>query len=499
MSSAPPITQESATAMPPPKPPRNTLSRTAWAWIISSAILLGFSIYAAFNWFEIVDDEQWIGVRGEALTNPYLALERFLVERNVPLEKISRTKGIDAATTDPASRDAVMLLGDRRLAKMSRARVDAITAWVQAGGHLIVEAEQPELDDPVLLQWHVDRRRLVYRNGKYIERPRVRQENEDELFGDEPSGDETTTEEKDEKNADDAKEPKPRADPQRNQSKPSVEVRPQRGNMRQRGFMDFSVGPDDTPSIVSTQNADGTLSIFEVHFAPYQNLKPLPLGSGSKGKRDLISDHHGGRIVEIQQGKGRVTIISNFDFLVRKQLAEADHAEFIWDLITGDRASPPVVKMALRNENSGLGAWLYQNAWMALIAGVTLLLLWIWRVLPRFGPLAASPSLARRSIREHLHAAGRFLAKHTEWDALVSPARQRLLTQLTRQMPRLGAMDMRTQVETIARALEITDEEVARTLFVKAASRRDAFYALAGIIKLQRRLHEVSRINLRRS
>ena len=57
-------------------------SRSTWGWIAFGVALLAVAIYVAVHWFEVIDDTEWIGVKGEAAVNPYLALEKLLVEQD---------------------------------------------------------------------------------------------------------------------------------------------------------------------------------------------------------------------------------------------------------------------------------------------------------------------------------------------------------------------------------------------------------------------------------
>ncbi len=74
----------------------------------------------------------------------------------------------------------------------------------------------------------------------------------------------------------------------------------------------------------------------------------------------------------------------------------------------------------------GIVPLLVRNAGLVLLAGLLLLTLWLWRVGGRFGPLESEPPHGRRSLREHLEAAGTFLWRRRAGGAMLTAVRQRL-------------------------------------------------------------------------
>ena len=64
----------------------------------------------------------------------------------------------------------------------------------------------------------------------------------------------------------------------------------------------------------------------------------------------------------------------------------------------------------------------------------------MWRVGGRFGPLESEPPHGRRSLREHLDAAGTFLWRRRAGGAMLTAVRQRLREQLARRHPELARL-----------------------------------------------------------
>jgi len=97
-----------------------------------------------FRTFELVPRKEWIGPSGEARLRPFLAAERLAARMGMPARELRSLPEIDA----PAP-GGVLIVPDARQG-FDRARIARLLLWVAGGGHLIVEAEPPRLDDPLL-------------------------------------------------------------------------------------------------------------------------------------------------------------------------------------------------------------------------------------------------------------------------------------------------------------------------------------------------------------
>jgi hypothetical protein len=450
-----------STLEPALQPARKRLSSNTWIIIVASALMLGFAIYAAFNWFEIVEDEVQIGAKGEAATNPYFGLQNFLIASGATIVLSNKSRELALGLSDKIAPPQVLMLGDRRLTEMTPARVDSILNWVRAGGHLIVEAEQPTLEDPVLNRYAIDRKHLVWRKGKFVEVTRKAMAENEEAVENAP---ESVTDENADKAPPTATEDAPPAVP--------------------RGFN--ALRPPK-PRATKITLADGTP--FTARFEPYQNvllLPPVPSAPSAKteAKRQLVKDREGGRLVEIVDGLGRVTVLSNFDLLTFNNLENNDHAELIWHLVSNANRDKPRILVALNKQSDGFWKWMTTHAWMVATSSLVLLLFWLWRVVPRMGPLAVPEAHARRSLLEHMVAAGAFLAKQKQWQALLAPVRSRFIQQYKSRHPRAINMRDADFVQYASRQLQIDENQLARVLFVPVASRHEAMLVLRQLIAL---------------
>jgi hypothetical protein len=119
------------------------VSRPALAAALLAVLVLGGAWWFFTN-FERVPTREWVGYQGEARRNSYLAAERLLARLGLAVRHV-KTPG-ELRELPP---NGTLILPDRRdaLAPDERRR---LLAWVDAGGHLIVEDEDHRRPDPVL-------------------------------------------------------------------------------------------------------------------------------------------------------------------------------------------------------------------------------------------------------------------------------------------------------------------------------------------------------------
>jgi hypothetical protein len=94
--------------------------------------------------FEQVPGKERVPASGEARLRDFLAAERFAERMGMPTRELRSLAELEA----PAP-GAVLLLPNRRQA-LDAQRAARLLAWVQRGGHLVVEAELPGVPDPLL-------------------------------------------------------------------------------------------------------------------------------------------------------------------------------------------------------------------------------------------------------------------------------------------------------------------------------------------------------------
>ena len=116
--------------------------------------LVALGVYWFFTTHERVPGKERVGMSGEARLKPFLAAERFAQRMGVRVREVRSLPEIDALA---AQKTRGMLLLPNRRQGLEESRLSSILAWVGAGGHLVVEAELPGVDDPLLERLEVTR------------------------------------------------------------------------------------------------------------------------------------------------------------------------------------------------------------------------------------------------------------------------------------------------------------------------------------------------------
>lgn len=152
----------------------------------------------------------------------------------------------------------------------------------------------------------------------------------------------------------------------------------------------------------------------------------LAFSEDSEVPEDVVTSTIDGKIAitTFPAGKGRVTFAKDLGFLRNGALGELDHAELAWRLAGGEGGHGPAM-VFLRAQSPSLWEWLRENAWPVLLVGFGLVVLWLARIVPRFGPLEPAPPPVRRSLLEHLRAAGRYTWAKGDAMTLIDAVRDR--------------------------------------------------------------------------
>lgn len=117
------------------------------ARVLVPVALLALAVLGAI-WFlqnfEQMPVKERVGPSGEARVRDFLAAERFAERMGLPARELRSLVDLDSLPVG-----GVLLLPNRRQA-IDSPRITRLLTWVQAGGHVIAEAEFPGVDDPLL-------------------------------------------------------------------------------------------------------------------------------------------------------------------------------------------------------------------------------------------------------------------------------------------------------------------------------------------------------------
>jgi hypothetical protein len=166
----------------------------------------------------------------------------------------------------------------------------------------------------------------------------------------------------------------------------------------------------------------------------------------------VVADAHGVRLASMRRGAGRVSVMTGLQRFDNGHIGSHDHAELLRRLAALEPAGEVLIVRAAGAPP--LWDWLVAHALPVLIAGSILIVLGLWRTLPRFGPVVPAAAPPRRQLLEHLRAAGRFAWKHGSRGSLLGSAREQVERHIALAAPRLAHLPPQRRYGELAAQLE---------------------------------------------
>jgi hypothetical protein len=199
-----------------------------------------------------------------------------------------------------------------------------------------------------------------------------------------------------------------------------------------------------------------------------------------------IEGERGAAGILIEYGAGRAMILNDLQWMSRDAIRDYQHADFLWQLA---RLDPPASEVVLYNSPQSLSLihWLREHAWAAVAGTALVLMLWLWRSLPRFGPIAPDPQRARRRLLDHLRASGRFLWANGGAQTLLDAARDAVLKRLNRMHLDLSSADQTEHQQRVSELLGVDAAQV-RALLSPASAKKPVEFLRH--IKLYQSIHD---------
>jgi len=139
---------------------------------------------------------------------------------------------------------------------------------------------------------------------------------------------------------------------------------------------------------------------------------------GEEGEPELL--------VTRQRGAGRVTVVADARVFRNRYIGDHDHAALL--LALAEMSDYGRAVQFVRSTSISFWGLLWDQAWPALVALILLIAFWLWRSLPRFGPLDSRLSESDlRAYDHHLEALGGFHWRLDRAEGLLRPLRHAIL------------------------------------------------------------------------
>lgn len=209
-----------------------------------------------------------------------------------------------------------------------------------------------------------------------------------------------------------------------------------------------------------------------VGFKRYYTLKLLE----SFSHKILWSIEHDSSLhgITISLGKGRIVVLSDMSILHNSEISKYDNAAFIWGLIN-DNKNIGNVYYSLFETRETLLFWLYSETPMLLVSLLLLVLLFLWHVTPRYGPIINLDNSDRRSFKEHILASGNYYWRKKDYSKLVSFCQKSILHKIYARHPELVMNDRQQLIDVLKKSVSENDIDFNTALFDHNASSQEHF------------------------
>ena len=168
-----------------------------------------------------------------------------------------------------------------------------------------------------------------------------------------------------------------------------------------------------------------------------------------------LKDEVGIQVLRVNVGKGSVTVVNGIPFLYR-QFLEGDNAALL--IAAVQLRKNDEVHFLSEEEHPSLLTLMWVLGWPVVLLALALIALALWRNSVRFGPLAAEPDRARRSLAEQIRGTGLFVMRFGGGKALHAAAVRALNEAAGR---RIGAYARLSAVERIEAVAKLTGADAA--------------------------------------
>ncbi|MDH3622203.1 MAG: DUF4350 domain-containing protein [Gammaproteobacteria bacterium] len=172
-----------------------------------------------------------------------------------------------------------------------------------------------------------------------------------------------------------------------------------------------------------------------------------------------LSDEKGNVLARRSWEEGFVTVVASRWYFSNNYLSDSDHARLLLDTVAG-YVTPGKTWFIYNSAFPSLWEIIWTTAPYVVLGFATCLLLWLWSKAPTFGPAEGPESLARRSILEHVRAAGNFAWRNHSAAELVASSTAAIMHEAEFRHPGISRLALNAQARQIAKMTGLTVESV---------------------------------------
>ncbi|MES2886528.1 MAG: DUF4350 domain-containing protein [Pseudomonadota bacterium] len=425
------------------------MTQSRWLGLI--ALLLLLTALSAWVWrnFERVEVEVPLPMGSEARANPFYATQRLVTELG---GKVVRPT--DGLNTLPPTGSTLYLNSSEW--SFFPGRAEALQRWVDDGGHLVVPSGL--IGESGLAEWL----------PVTLKADRVARRKTPSLDDDQDEDEEKENE--DDHEADEDADADVDADVDELPAILANRLPPKASDCLVLNEKTAANTPPRYPGKLNYQLCLRRLPTRSVH-------THSPVQWSVAGPSGLV-------VLRVPVGQGSVTAHSVSPLFSNQALARADHALLATAIL---RIAPQREVWFVNDaQREGFLTWLWQVAWVAVLASLLALAAGLWRGLPRFGPRMAAAVPRRRSMGEQLHGNAQFLRRHGP-QTLHAAALRALDDTALHQVRHYARLTVSERAQALSQHTGLSQDLLAQALLPEPAALRTGLGALIQVLETARR------------
>jgi hypothetical protein len=197
-----------------------------------------------------------------------------------------------------------------------------------------------------------------------------------------------------------------------------------------------------------------------------------------------LRDVSGIQAMRVEVGRGSVTVINATPFRGRN-LFEGEHG-WLFVAATEMRRGDDLHFMS-EDAHPSLLALLWQYGAPVVALTLALVALVLWRGGVRFGPLAAAPDAARRSLVEQIRGTGQFELRHGSGDSLHAACVRALDEAARRRVPIYAGLSANQRAAALARLTGLDRDALAEAVHHARGRRSHQLRSTIALLEAARR------------
>lgn len=492
---------------------KESLTRLQRGLIIAAlaAVLagLGYWWYTTLEWEEKEID---LGYSKEARQNDFLAAEIFLRKQGVQATTVKNLSLLDKHSwrnLKLGAQDTIVIINGYKT--LTQERYDSLYEWVEAGGTLITSTQNP------FIGTHTSEEDLLLNDFNIELEPEETDTDTRDLLeklsdGFDEESDESDDENSDTEKADDKQDTSLEKSPTDNleektlaekSSDKKASKKNEKAKKDEKPENYYRCSMKETPTAIEFADEEKPLNFdfsrrsqfiyydYIAHDDTKEDTKSgetptdqdLAVGdvqetkSVAEEETDADEDYHYDEkrehLLYFDIGEGSVTITSDNTIWANQRIDCHDHAYGLWRLVNPDGR----VWFLINQDAPSLASILWRNASYGVIAGIIALVLWLWALSVRFGPVLVLEQSGRRSLAEHIYASAMLLWRKQQHPQLLNILRKEILERLDEQHPNLDQASGEQRLEFLHQLTGISQADIKQALFADGLHHPQEFAA----------------------